>query len=145
MVETDQDPPPLRENSTLAQIKAREEEKLKKDKTLTCILSGLTDDVFTSIMQLDSPKAIWDKIKETFEGNERVKAGKLLTLKREFELLKMKDDELVKNYSARLMKLVNQIKLHGETLLDQKVVEKVMISVPHKFESKIFAIGNYMI
>ncbi|XP_052182036.1 uncharacterized protein LOC127794820 [Diospyros lotus] len=115
VVETDQDPPPLRENPTLAQIKAHGKEKLKKDKALTYILSGLTDGVFTSIMQLDSPKVVWDKIKETFEGNERVKAGKLLTLKREFELLKMKDDKLVKDYSARLMKLVNQIRLHELT------------------------------
>ena len=67
-------------------------------------------------------------------------AGKLLTLKREFELLKMKDDELVKEYSARLIKLVNQIRLHCETLPEQKVVEKVMISVLQKFESKISAI-----
>ena len=92
VVETNEDPPPLRENPTLAQIKVHEEEKLKKDRALTCIHSGLTDDIFTSIMHLVSPKAVWDKIKDTFGGNERVKAGKLLTLKREFELLKRKDD-----------------------------------------------------
>lgn len=139
-METDEDPPALRENPTLAQIKAHEEEKLKKDKALTCIHSCLADDIFTSIMHLDSPKAVWDKLMETFEGDERVKASKVLTLKREFELQKMKDDELVKDYSARLMKLVNQIRLHGENLPDQKVVEKIMVSVPQKFEAKISAI-----
>ena len=59
-----------------------------------------------------------------------MKAVRLLTLKREFELLRMKDDELVKDYSARMMDVVNQMRLHGEVVKDQKVVEKMMISVP---------------
>ena len=32
---TDSDPPPLNANPTIAQMKAHEEEKLKKDKTIT--------------------------------------------------------------------------------------------------------------
>nr|GFA17308.1 retrovirus-related Pol polyprotein from transposon TNT 1-94 [Tanacetum cinerariifolium] len=71
---------------------------------------------------------------------DRVKAVRLLTFKREFELLRMKDDELVKDYSARMMDVVNQIRLNEEVVKDQKVVEKMMISVPLKFEAKIFAI-----
>ena len=58
VVETDEDPPALRENPTIAQIKAHEEEKLKKDKALTCIHSSLADHIFTSIMDLESPKRI---------------------------------------------------------------------------------------
>nr|GEX60907.1 hypothetical protein [Tanacetum cinerariifolium] len=52
----------------------------------------------------------------------------------------MKDDELVKDYSARMMDVVNQMRPHGEVMKDQKVVEKMMISVPPKFEAKISAI-----
>ncbi|GJY79816.1 hypothetical protein Tco_0485617 [Tanacetum coccineum] len=75
---------------------------------------GIADQIFTSIMDLETPKAVWDKLQETFEGTDRVKAVRLLTLKREFELLRMKDDELVKDYSARMMDVVNQMRLHGE-------------------------------
>ncbi|GJU49498.1 retrovirus-related pol polyprotein from transposon TNT 1-94 [Tanacetum coccineum] len=82
---------------------------------------------------------------ETFEGTDRVKAVRLLTLKREFELLRMKDDELVKDYSARMMDVVNQMRLYGEVVTDQKVVEKMMISVPPKFEAKISAIERVLI
>ncbi|KAL6348908.1 hypothetical protein AAG906_033564 [Vitis piasezkii] len=66
--------------------------------------------------------------------------NRLLTLKREFELMKMKDNESVKDYSSRLMDVVNQMRLLGEAFIDQKVVEKIMVSVPQKFEAKIFAI-----
>ncbi|KAL4309595.1 hypothetical protein GQ457_01G033490 [Hibiscus cannabinus] len=140
VVETNEDPPALRANPTLAQLKAYNEDLLKKDKALTCIHSGLADHIFTSIMDLETPKSVWDKIKEIHEGGDRVKKTKLLTLKREFSMLQMKDDELIKDFSNRLMDVVNQIRLYDENLPDAKVVEKVMISVPQRFEAKISAI-----
>nr|GEU88941.1 hypothetical protein [Tanacetum cinerariifolium] len=112
VVETDESTPALGENPTVAQLRTYDTESLKKDKALTCLYSG----------------------------TDRVKAVRLLTLKREFELLRMKDDELVKDYSARMMDVVNQMMLHEEVVKDQKVVEKMMISVPPKFEAKTSAI-----
>ncbi|XP_048229567.1 uncharacterized protein LOC125370034 [Ricinus communis] len=109
VVETDEDPPALRPNPIVAQLRDHEEQLLRKDKALTCIHSSLANHVFTSIMDLETPKA-------------------------------MKDDELVKDYSSRMMDLVNQIRLYGEALPDQRVVEKIMVSVPRKFEAKISAI-----
>jgi len=79
-------------------------------------------------------------LKEEFEGSDRVKTVKLLTLKREFEMLKMKDEELVKDYSSKVLELVNKIRLLGEAFPDERVVEKMMISLLAKFESKISAI-----
>ncbi|KAL4303544.1 hypothetical protein GQ457_10G024470 [Hibiscus cannabinus] len=140
VVETNEDPPALRANPTLAQLKAYNEDLLKKDKALTCIHSGLADHIFTSIMDLETPKSVWDKLKEIHEGGDRVNKTKLLTLKREFSMLQMKDGELIKDFSNRLMDVVNQIRLYGENLPDAKVVEKVMISVPQRFEAKISAI-----
>ncbi|GJU49502.1 retrovirus-related pol polyprotein from transposon TNT 1-94 [Tanacetum coccineum] len=112
VVEIDESTPALEENPMVAQLRTYDTESLKKDKALTCLHSG----------------------------TDRVKAVRLLTLKREFELLRMKDDKLVKDYSARMMDVVNQTRLHGEVVKDQKVVEKMMISVPPKFEAKISAI-----
>ncbi|RVW48912.1 hypothetical protein CK203_091191 [Vitis vinifera] len=109
VVMSEADPPPLGANPTVAQMKAYEEEKLKKDKAITCLHSGLADHIFTKIMNLETPKL-------------------------------MKDDESVKDYSGRLMDVVNQIQLLGEAFTDQKVVEKIMVSVPQKFEAKISAI-----
>ena len=55
--------------------------------------------------------------------------------------MKMKDIESVKDYSSRLMDVVNRMQLLGDTsFTDQKVVEKIMVSVPQKFEAKISAI-----
>ena len=54
--------------------------------------------------------------------------------------MKMKDAETVKNYSGRLMDTVNQMRLLGDVVEEQKVVEKIMVSLPQKFEAKISAI-----
>ncbi|XP_050238095.1 uncharacterized protein LOC126687580 [Mercurialis annua] len=140
IVDEDKQVPPLRANPTLAQIKLHEEEKMKRDKAITFLHSALSDAIFTSIMHLETAKQIWDELKERFEGNERVKSVKLLTLKREFELFKMKEDESVKDYSSKLLELVNQMRLYGEVVEDFKVVEKILISLPEKFEAKVTAI-----
>ena len=55
-------------------------------------------------------------------------------------MLKMKDSYSVKDYTTKLMSIVNQIRLAGEQFTYQSVVEKIMISVPDKFEAKISAI-----
>lgn len=52
---------PLRENPTIAKIKAYEKEKVKKDKVITCLHSGLAYQglachIFTKIMDLETPK-----------------------------------------------------------------------------------------
>ena len=45
VVMSEADPPPLGANPTVAQMKAYEEEKLKKDKAITCLHSGLVDHI----------------------------------------------------------------------------------------------------
>jgi len=140
VVVSDSDPPLLTTNPTIAQMKAHEEEKLKKDKAIICLHSELANHIFTKIMNLKSPKQVWDKLQVEFEGSNTVKTVRLLALKREFELMKMKDNESVKDYSCMLMDVVNQIRLLGKTFEDHKVVEKIMMSVPQKFEAKISAI-----
>ncbi|TXG62100.1 hypothetical protein EZV62_013463 [Acer yangbiense] len=139
-VAEDKQVPPLRANPTIAQIKQHEDEKMKKDKAMTCLHSALSDLIFTSIMHLETSKSIWDELKNRFEGSVRVKSVKLLTLKREFENLKMKDSETVKDYSSKLSELVNQMRLYGDVVEDYKVVEMMLVSLPNKFEVKVAAI-----
>ncbi|GLT45830.1 hypothetical protein SLA2020_196340 [Shorea laevis] len=52
----------------------------------------------------------------------------------------MKETDTIHQYSNKLMDVVNQIRLHGEDFPDQRVVEKMIVSLPEKFEPKISAI-----
>ncbi|XP_047251356.1 uncharacterized protein LOC124886573 [Capsicum annuum] len=49
----------------------------------------------------------------------------------------MKEGDTVKEYSAKLLEIIKKIRLFGEIFPVSKVVEKMMISLPARFESKI--------
>lgn len=66
----------------------------------------------------------------------------VLNLRREFENLKMKETEVVKDFADQLMKVVNQIRLLGDDFPNKKVVKKVLISLPKKFEAKISSLED---
>ncbi|XP_040955994.1 uncharacterized protein [Gossypium hirsutum] len=83
-----------------------------------------------------------DKLKEEFQGSDGTRQIQVLNLWKKFEVLKMKESEIVKVNSNRLMNVVNQIRLHGEELLDKRIVEKVLVSVPERFESKISSLED---
>ncbi|KAL0302722.1 UNVERIFIED_CONTAM: hypothetical protein Sangu_3082400, partial [Sesamum angustifolium] len=49
----------------------------------------------------------------------------IFNLRKEFELLKMKEIESVKEYIDRVMKIVNWIRLMHEELPGKRIVEKI--------------------
>ena len=49
----------------------------------------------------------------------------------------MKETENIKEYSNRLLAIVNKIRLIGEELPDRRIMEKVLVSLPERFEAKI--------
>lgn len=65
---------------------------------------------------------------------------KLQTLRREYENLKMKDSEKMNDYFSRVMEIVNQIRIYGDSISDEKIVQKVLISLPSKYDASIAAI-----
>ena len=99
--------------------------------------AGVSDVIFIRIMACTTAKEVWDKLKEEFQGSVRTRQMQVLNLKRDFEGLRMKDSEVLKEFTDRLLKVVNQIKILGEDLSDKRVVEKVLISLLERFEAKI--------
>ncbi|KAL5582123.1 hypothetical protein UlMin_014565 [Ulmus minor] len=59
---------------------------------------------------------------------------------RDFENLKMKDNDTAKDYYSRIKELVNQMMAYRENITDKKIVEKILISCTEKYDSVIFAI-----
>ena len=81
---------------------------------LAIIHVGLHDDVFIKIIGCETAKETWDKLKEEFHGSERTRRMQVLNMRREFEAIKMKEAETVKEFSDRLTKVVAQIRMLGE-------------------------------
>eukprot|EP00253_Pinus_taeda_P031046 PITA_31046 len=91
-------------------------------------------------MQLKTTKEIWDKIALSYEGDNQVKHAKLQTLRIQYETLKMHDDESIASYFLRIYEIVNCMKNLVEDIKEVTLVEKVLISLSTKFESKVSAI-----
>ncbi|KAA3486536.1 pleiotropic drug resistance protein 3-like [Gossypium australe] len=128
VVNSDAELAPLRANPTMAQIRQHIDERTKKHKAMPCIQNSVSD--------------AWDKLKEEFQGTERTRQQQQLNLRRDFENLKMKEEETVKQYSDRIMAVVNSIRLLGDQFSEVRIVEKVITTLPERYEAKISSLED---
>ncbi|XP_016579200.1 uncharacterized protein LOC107876895 [Capsicum annuum] len=141
-VEDEHEIAPLPDNSTVAQIKTHKERKTRKSKAMTCLFTVVSSNILTRIMSLQSAKEVWDYLKTEYEGDERIRGKQVVNLVREFELQRMKESETIKEYSDRLLNLANHIRLLGSTFNDSRIVEKILLTVPERFEATITTLEN---
>ncbi|RVW37574.1 Retrovirus-related Pol polyprotein from transposon RE1 [Vitis vinifera] len=52
-------------------------------------------------------------------------------------MLKMKETENIKDYSDKLLGIVNKVRLLGKDFSDERIVQKILVTLPEKYESKI--------
>jgi hypothetical protein len=109
-------------------------------KDMNAILSGLAETKFVKVMHLETAKEMWDKLISSYEGNEKVKDAKLQTYRVQFEYLNMKEDETVGKYFLRVEELVNAMKELGEKIEEASLVQKILRSLPDRFNPKVSAI-----
>ncbi|XP_073017962.1 uncharacterized protein [Primulina eburnea] len=93
-------------------------------------------------MSLKTAKAIWDYLKGEYAGDERIKGMQVLNLIREFELQRMKDSETIKDYSNKLLKIANRVRLLGSELTNTRIVEKILVTVPEGYEATVTTLEN---
>ncbi|XP_059298250.1 uncharacterized protein LOC132050942 [Lycium ferocissimum] len=142
VVEDEYEITPLPNNPTMAQIKNHKERKSRKSKAKACLFTAVSSTIFTRIMSLKSAKEVWDYFKTEYEGDERIRGMQVLNLVRELELQRMKESETIKEYSDRLLNIANRIRLLGSTFTDSMIVEKILVTVPGRFEATITTLEN---
>ncbi|CAB4315215.1 unnamed protein product [Prunus armeniaca] len=79
-------------------------------------------------------------LKIEFQGSQKVISLKLQSLWREFDNLLMKENESIQVFFTKVSGIVNQIRSYGDTILDKKIVEKTLRSLPPKFDHVVAAI-----
>ena len=110
-----------------------EDQKLKDRKAKNYLFQAIDRAILETILQKDTSKQIWDSMKKKYQGSARVKRQQLQTLRREFEILQMKEGESVDEYFARTLTIANKMRIYGEDLKDVSVVEKILRSMSSKF------------
>ena len=80
-------------------------------KVICATQGGLIGSEFGKEMHYTSAKEIWDKLMNmVYEGDGKVKGAKLQTYKRQFEYLKMKEDEDIAAYFLWVDEIVNTMR-----------------------------------
>ncbi|GJZ83147.1 DNA helicase [Tanacetum coccineum] len=116
----------------------------QKDKTAIAFLyQALPEEQLLQITKYKTAKAIWDALKTRHIGEERVQQARLQTLKSDFEMLHMKEDEAIDTFTEKLTTLVNKAASLGHTIEDSVVVRKLLNAVPEKFLQIVASIEQY--
>ncbi|XP_028230846.1 uncharacterized protein LOC114411336 [Glycine soja] len=123
------------------QQKDVDREKEKKDCKALFILHQSVDAAnFEKIAMAQTSKEAWDILQKSHEGATKTKKIKLQTLRRQYELLQMEKNESVAEYITKVQTVVNSMKGYGEKITVQSVVEKVLRTMPPKFDHIVVAI-----
>nr|GEY91094.1 zinc finger, CCHC-type [Tanacetum cinerariifolium] len=116
----------------------------KKDETAIALLyQALTEEQLLQITKHKIAKAIWDALKTRRVGEKRVQQARLQTLKSDFEMLRMKEDETIDTFTGKLTTLVNKEASLGNTIEDQTLVRKLLNVVPDRYLQIVASIEQY--
>nr|GEW92076.1 ribonuclease H-like domain, reverse transcriptase, RNA-dependent DNA polymerase [Tanacetum cinerariifolium] len=116
----------------------------KKDKTAMAFLyQALLQEQLLQITKHKTAKAIWDALKTTHMGEERVQQARLQTLKSDFEMLHMKEDETIDTFTTKLTTLINKAASLWHTMKDEELVRKLLNAVPDRYLQIVASIEQY--
>ncbi|XP_050941544.1 uncharacterized protein LOC103491872 [Cucumis melo] len=113
-----------------------------KAKARACLHTAVSPVIFNRLMALESAKEIWEFLKSEYEGGERIKGMKVLNLMREFERMQIKDSKSITEYSDKLIGIANKERALGRDLSDSRLVQKILVSVPKRYEATIASLEN---
>ncbi|MCI38998.1 gag-pol polyprotein, partial [Trifolium medium] len=96
--------------------------------------------MFKLINTCTEAKEAWEILQTAHEGTTKVKMSKLQLLTTKFENLKMEEEENILEFNARLRDIANTSFALGEKMSEEKLVRKILRSLPKRFDMKVTAI-----
>ena len=99
-------------------------------RALNVLLSEVTNEEFKKISFTEIANEAWIILQITYEGTKTIKDSKFQRLTTNFEEIKMEEDESFDEFYAKLKDIMNSVFNLGETILEPKIVKKVLKSLP---------------
>jgi len=107
---------------------------------LNTLFNGVDKNMFRLIINCTLVKDAWDILRTTHEGTSKVKMLKLQLISTKFENLKMNDDESIQDLHMKILDIANVSGALGEKMTEEKLVRKILRSLPKRFDMKVTAI-----
>ena len=111
-----------------------------KSRELNGLFSAVTNEEFKKISSTETTKEAWSILQTTYKGTKAINDSKLQRLTTSFEEIEMEQDESFDEIYAKLKDIVNSAFNLRETILEPKIVRKVLRSLLERFHAKITAI-----
>ncbi|GAU34012.1 hypothetical protein TSUD_212730 [Trifolium subterraneum] len=127
-------------NATAEQQRIAQENQLKDLKVKNYLFQAIDRTILETILNRNTSFDIWEALKTKYQGSTKVKRAQLQALRREFEVLTMGESESVNDYFARTLAIANRMTTHGETVEQVTVVEKILRSMPERFNYVVCSI-----
>eukprot|EP00253_Pinus_taeda_P001991 PITA_01991 len=113
----------------------------KKDsKAYVLLYLAVDQSVFPRLAVAKTSNEAWETLKTAYQGIEKVKTAKLQLLRRDFENLNMKESDNIDSFFTHVIGLVTQMRTHGETIEEMRIVEKILRVLPSKFDAIVTTI-----
>jgi hypothetical protein len=127
-------------NATVEQRRISDESKLRDLKVKNYLFQAIDISILETILVRDTATNIWDAMKRKYQGSTKVKRAQLQSLRRDFEVLAMGEEKSVNDYFARTLAIANKMTSHGERVEQVTMVEKILRSMPAKFNYVVCSI-----
>ncbi|GAU31303.1 hypothetical protein TSUD_315120 [Trifolium subterraneum] len=127
-------------NATVEQLRIANESKLLDLKVKNYLFQSIDRTIMETILTRETTKDIWEAMQRKSQGSTKVKRAQLQALRREFEILAMKESESVNEYFGRVLTIANRMTAHGERLEAVTIVEKILRSMQPKFNHVVCSI-----
>jgi RNase H-fold protein (predicted Holliday junction resolvase) len=127
-------------NATAEQRRLADESKLRDLKVKNYLFQAIDRSILETILNRETSRDIWEAMRRKYQGSTKVKRAQLQALRREFEVLAMGESETVNDYFARTLAIANKMTAQGERMEQVTVVEKILRSMPAKFNYVVCSI-----
>ncbi|XP_073294318.1 uncharacterized protein [Primulina huaijiensis] len=111
-------------------------------KALNAIFTYVDVNMFSLITNCTSAKSAWDILQRHYEGSESVRRTRLRMLTSKLEMMRMEESKNILDYDRRLREIANEAFSLGDPISNERLVSKVLRSLPERFNIKICAIDE---
>lgn len=125
---------------TDAEKTARAELKIKDLKVKNYLFAAIDKSILKTILQKETSRDLWESMRTKYQGSQKVQRSQLQALRREFEVLEMKESETITEYFGRVMTVANNMRNNGESLQDIQIVEKILRTLTERFNYIVVSI-----
>ncbi|GAA0167549.1 hypothetical protein LIER_40401 [Lithospermum erythrorhizon] len=109
-------------------------------KALNVIFCAVDVEVFKLISSCTVAKEAWEILEIAYEETQKVRMSRLQQLTTRWETLRMEEDETIATYNSKIKDIANESFALGERRSNEKLVRKVLRTLPKRFAHKVTTI-----